>query len=94
MANQGGHQVVREVLVKQYAHVSVALARELECSDGLFASDGRKLSEKFVQGIVALDVVEERPNGDPGVNKHGRSAQNLRVAVHDSRFVGHDWTLV
>ena len=66
-----------------------ALARELERGDGLFASNGWKLPEKVVEGIATLDVVEQRLNRDPGAHEHGRSAQNLRVAMYDWRFVGH-----
>src|SRR5438552_16476766 len=58
------------------------LACKIECRDGLFASNGRKLLDKFVQRVAALGVVEERLNGNPGANEHGRSAQNLRVAVN------------
>jgi len=32
----------------------------------LFASNGWKLPEKLVEGIAALDVVEQRLNRDPG----------------------------
>jgi hypothetical protein len=67
------------------------LARELKGGNGLFASDGRKLPEKLVECVAALDVVEQRLYRDAGTNKDGRSAQNLWVAVHDSSFVGHVW---
>ena len=67
-----------------------ALARELKGRDGLFASNGRELLEKLVQGIAALDVVEERLHSHTGSDEHGRPAESLRVAVHDSGFVGHD----
>ena len=67
-----------------------ALARELKGCDGLFASNGRKLPEKLVQRVATLDVVEQRLDRDPGAHEHGRSAQNLRVAVYDERFAGYD----
>jgi hypothetical protein len=50
-----------------------------------------KLPEKLVEGIAALDVVEQRPNRDPGANELGRSARSLRVAVFDWGFVGHGY---
>ncbi len=68
-----------------------ALASELKRGNGLFASNGRKLPEKLVQRVAALDVVEERLDRDASADEHGRSAQNLRVAVYDWRFVGHGY---
>ena len=42
-----------------------------------------------VEGIAGFEVVKQRLEGHARANEHGRSSQNLWVAVHDSCFVGH-----
>jgi len=89
LISQGAHQVVREIFVKQYAHLSSGFTPELERGDGLFAANGEETVGETRRGYRRPQCSQQRPNRDPGANKHGRAAQNLRVAVNDWRFVGH-----
>ena len=45
------------------------LACKIECRDGLFASNGRKLPEKLVQGIASLNVVQKVAHGNSCAGK-------------------------
>ena len=60
----------------------------------MLAADGWELPEKFIEGVACLDVIEQRLHRHARANEHGRSAQNLRVAVYDERFTGHDHTSI
>ena len=42
--------------------------------------------EEFIEGIAALDVVEERLHGNTGAHEHRRAAKYFWVAVDDCRL--------
>jgi hypothetical protein len=55
-----------------------------ESGDGRFTRDGRKSLKKLFERLSALQVVEERLDGDTGSTKHGSSPKNVRVFCDDS----------
>src|SRR5438093_13534682 len=57
--------------------------REVEYRDRLLASHRRKLPKELVERLAAFKVVEERLHRHPCVDKHGRSAEDLRIAAND-----------
>jgi len=65
-------------------------AREFKSRDRLFARDRRKGFEKLVERIPGFEVVEERLDRHARPDEHRGPAENLGIAEHDSRSVGHD----
>src|SRR5262245_43682109 len=69
-------------------------ARQLESRNRLFTAHRRKALEKLIERIAGFEIVVQRLERHTGADEHGCSAKNLRVAVHDSRGVGHQWAPV
>src|SRR3989442_4844635 len=65
------------------------IASEVERSDGLLAPDGRELPEELVEGLAALEVVEEGLDRDPGADENRRAAEDVGVAVEDLAELSH-----
>ena len=62
------------------AVLSLLLAR----GDDSFARNGGKPLQKVLQGLSALQVVEQRLEGRARSAKHGRPAENVRVSSDDT----------
>lgn len=56
----------------------------------LFPRDGWKLAEEFMEGLAALQIIEEALDGHSGPHEDGRSAEDLWIAVHDGIWA-HLW---
>src|SRR5207302_2686292 len=69
-------------------------AREFKSRNCLFASDRREAFEELIERIPGFEVVEERLDRHARPDEHRGPAENLGMAVHDSRSVGHDQTTV
>ena len=65
-------------------------AREFKRRNGLFASDRRKAFEELAKRITGFEVVEQRFDRHARPDEHRGPAENLGIAEHDSRSVGHD----
>ncbi len=48
-----------------------------------FSTNGWKVVKKFLQGVSALDVIDERLDRDTGADEDGGATENVRVRVND-----------
>jgi len=63
--------------------------RQLKRRNRLRTSYGGKLIEKDFEAVASLKVVEQNLDGNAGTYKYRRSAQDLRIAVHDEIVINH-----
>ncbi len=61
---------------------------QLQRTHGLLAGDRGEGPEKVVQAVAAFEMVQEVPHRDASPNEDRRAAEDLRVAVDDSRSAG------
>ncbi len=54
--------------------------RTFQNAAGHFAVDGRETLEKFVEGVIVLEIIKKRFHGNARAFEDGRSAQD--VAIH------------
>jgi len=57
--------------------------------DRLLSRDTRKRIEKFLKTVVSFEVVDQVAERHARPEKHGRAAQNIRIAVNNRRGVWH-----
>ena len=57
--------------------------------DRLLSGDTRKRIEKLVKTVVSFEVVNQVAERNARPDKHGRAAQNIRIAVNNWRSVWH-----
>src|SRR5580704_10752164 len=58
----------------------------LERSNRHVAGDGREVVKERVQRMTALDVVDQRLEGDARSDKHRGAAQDVRIGVNNGGF--------
>jgi hypothetical protein len=66
------------------------VAGQIEGGNGLFAPHGGELAQKFVKGVPALQVGEQRLDRHTRANEGRRSAENIGVAVNNLTESRHD----
>src|SRR5207247_1916449 len=54
----------------------------------LLPADGRKPRQEVVDRLAALEIIDERLNGNAGSREHRCSAQDIRRRRHDGRLPG------
>ena len=57
--------------------------------DRLLSGDTWKRVEKLVETVVSFEVVDQIAEWNARPDKHGRAAQNIRIAVNNRRSVWH-----
>src|SRR5580700_8898496 len=79
--------------VEQGTHSSSSTRIGNQMGFGLFersyrhvAGDGREVVKESVQRMAALDVVDQRLDGDARSDKHRGAAQDVRVGVYNGGF--------
>jgi hypothetical protein len=76
--------VYRELLIEKNAHPPRSAAwGELEHRDRLVALRGWELAKELVEGLTALEVVEQRPDRDSSADEHRDAPEDARIAVYD-----------
>ena len=63
--------------------------RQLKRCNRLRTSYRGKLIEKDFEAVASLKVVEQVLDWNAGTYKYQRSAQDLRIAVHDEILIDH-----
>jgi hypothetical protein len=63
--------------------------RQLKRCNRLRTSYGGELIEKDFEAVASLKVVEQDFDGNARTDEYRRSAQNLRIAVHDEILIDH-----
>jgi len=57
--------------------------------DRLLSGDTRKRIEKLFKTVVSFEVVDQVAERNARPDKHGRAAQNIRIAVNNRRSIWH-----
>ena len=57
--------------------------------DRLLSGDTRKRIEKLVKTVVSFEVVDQVSERNARPDKHGRAAQNIRIAVNNRHSLWH-----
>src|SRR5262249_49384772 len=68
------------------------LMGSFQCRYGLLARDAREIVKEFVEAVTPFEIIDEVSQRHAGSNKHGRSAEDFRVAVNNRREL-HDQPL-
>src|SRR5215469_10170378 len=68
------------------------LVREVKQGDGLLAFHRRELVQEFVEGVSAVEVIEQRLNRHSRTDKDGQTAQDLGIPTHDLVQFHHWWS--
>ena len=55
------------------------VAREIQRGDGLFASHVWKIVQELVEGMAALQIVDQRMEGHARADKYRRTAKNVWI---------------
>jgi hypothetical protein len=58
-------------------------------SNRLLARHGWKRVQKFVEAVIAREIVDEVPEWHTRADEDGRTAQDLRVTVNDRQAAWH-----
>ena len=56
--------------------------------DRLLPGNARKRIEKLVETVVSFEIVDQVAERNARPDKHGRAAQNIRIAVNNRRSIG------
>lgn len=82
-----GSSIFWQAFVKQNAHSlgggEQAFAGLFEKGNGLLARNRRILFQKFVEGLAALNIIQQRPHRNP-------RAGEARLTTHDFRVCHHN----
>jgi hypothetical protein len=65
------------------------IVRGFQRGNCLLSGDARKRVEELVEAVVPFQVVDHVAERYPGADKHGRTAENLWIALNDARGVRH-----
>jgi hypothetical protein len=85
---QVGRQAARQVAVEQDAHAARSALRggrvgderflgELQDGHGVLAGDAGEIVQKLIQGVPALQVLDQRLHGNARSGKYGRSPETI-----------------
>jgi hypothetical protein len=69
--------------------VQQSVARDFESDDRLVTPNRGKMIEKFIQGMPALEIVDQGLRRHSSAQEDRRSAEDLGITVNDAAALGH-----